>query len=72
MEARRINLHTRNDNPPGTTATVILQAVSADEIRENGKTLSSETGIRVVAPDAGSVRLEIPSGSYSFRFPIAK
>lgn len=58
--------------PPGTTATVILQAVSADEIRENGKTLSSETGIRVVAPDAGSVRLEIPSGSYSFRFPIAK
>jgi hypothetical protein len=65
IEGDRFSLHATV--PPNTTATVFLPAQSAEAVRESGRPLAAARGMRVLAPIAEGLPVEVGSGHYSFR-----
>lgn len=52
--------------PANTSATVYLPASAGEKVTESGKSLDQAVGVKFVGIQAGLVRLEVGSGSYSF------
>ncbi len=52
--------------PANTTATVYLPATSAELVTESGKSLSSETDIKITGKEDGFIVLQLGSGVYHF------
>ena len=56
--------------PANTTSRVFIPASSADKVKEGGKALSSQEGIKIAGAKDGYVELHLGSGNYTFE--IAK
>lgn len=52
--------------PPNSTATVYVPTANAEDVTEDGKSLSSIQGVKLIHAENGSVALDIESGSYRF------
>ncbi len=52
--------------PANTTATVFVPAQNADAIKESGKILAQDDGIKVKGTEEDYVELELGSGVYHF------
>jgi len=53
--------------PPNTTATVHVPATGQESVRESGKSIARQRGIRFVRQDSDRVVFEVESGSYEFK-----
>jgi|TARA_Y100000310_G_scaffold169868_2_gene170075 alpha-L-rhamnosidase len=58
--------------PPNTTATVILGAVSIDDVTEGKRPLSAVEGIISSDSDGQTVSIEVGSGEYEFRHSVSR
>ncbi len=60
--------------PVGTTATVVIPAQAATDIKESGKTLERAKGVQMVRLEAGHMVLQVSSGDYRFvsSSPVAR
>jgi len=58
--------------PPNTTASFYIQAANADDILENGKSLSVSKDISVSGKDGNYIILQTGSGVYHFSAPLVK
>lgn len=58
--------------PPNTTALVHLPADDTGKVRENKQLVEKARGVKLLKSKAGSVVLEIGSGTYEFETPYQK
>lgn len=56
--------------PPGSSATLDLPAKDAASVALDGKLLAETKALRMLAGPAGTVRIELASGTYEFRSTI--
>lgn len=60
------------DVPANTTAEFVLPYGTAATVQEGGKALDRTTGLRVLEPRDGKLRLELQPGRYVFTVPMQK
>lgn len=58
--------------PANTTALVYIPVLSADAVKESGKTVTGREGVKFLRMEGGSAVFEVGSGLYSFTAPQAQ